>query len=370
MAGHRWVPVLLCVLVSAAAADGTLPVRLSLPRKKLASDTFVVTETLRAEDMAITFAARSGYADRPEVPVGPARSFVGVTVGSLSKRTLFGGVLALSPTATRVRALKLKRKRTRKPRRRSLTTVRRALLDASIARTAVRDGDFSVQGPRTEPWMALAGRDVVATAAQATAACYGQPDGFVLLETGREFFAARDREIALCQSGAADPSTCFDANGYQPPNAAIGGTFVSDGTSWTIALAFTDENGRTDVTTSAGGDYDGFVALLEQAGARAGAQYLRGAIAERDAAFRRSGAEALRHRRTQLVLLLSRRQLPDGELLGVGAIRRGDAGRCGNEVPAERRHAVRHSPLRHVDEDRLRGRALLQAGERRAAEGR
>ena len=262
------------VLVDQALADTkTLRVPIVLANQQKARDSFLVTRLVSTADLSVQSASLGDFSARPKVTLGKERTLFYVGVGSFSKRTLFNGLVKLHPKMKKVPPLQVKKvkRQISKASQFSQLPIAEARIPDGIARIAVRDSDFSITGPRTFSWMALAGRDVIATALT-SAECYRKEDGFVLLDSSPEFQRARLAELSLCRRGLADRSTCFTANSYQPPNAAVRGAIVSDGSTITIALSFFDESGSETASNSVVGDYDSFIQLLESAGSDLGSK--------------------------------------------------------------------------------------------------
>ncbi len=260
------------VLVNQALADTkTLSVPIVLTNQQKARDSFLVTRMVSTADLSLQTASLRTFSARPKVTIGKERALLYVGVGSFSKGTLFTGLVKLNPKMKKVpppQLKKFKRKISKAAQFAELASAEARLPDG-IARVTDRDSDFSISGPRTFPWMAIAGRDVISTGLS-SAECYGKEDGFVLLDTSSEYRRARAAEISLCRSGLADRSTCFDENSYLPPNASVRGVIVSDGSTITVALSFFDESGSEAVSNSIAGDFDSFIQILESAGSDLG----------------------------------------------------------------------------------------------------
>lgn len=256
---------------TACAAEKSVRVQLALDKSRIASDSFLITRIVSIEDLTIQSARLSDYSGRIKLNVGNQSTLVAVTAGSLQKGSLVAGLVKVNSKTRKLPALKLKKRKTRTaaanaPAVAAMLPSRAVLANAAdtgMATVALRDSAFSVSGPGTAPWMALAGRDTAATA-MASVECYRQEDGFIITETSQEFFNARERELALCRNG--NSSACFDPQSYIPPNASVTGSFTSDGANFTIALTFIDEHGTESAATLAQGPRDSFMDLLILAG--------------------------------------------------------------------------------------------------------
>ncbi len=273
--------VLACLPLSASAGDKSFRVAIPLEKRSLAQDAFVVLRVINTADLTVQTAQISGYASRFNVHAGTKRSLLAVTAGSFSKATLMAGLVKVNPKARALPSPKLRKRKAGKSSTRSVTnfpannpdTSLAFVASSEIAVVALRDSDFTITGPETQSWMALAGRDVIATA-MAAASCYRHDDGFIISETSTEFFRARAQELALCRSGLADQGTCFSPQSYTPPNSSVRGiiTITSDGTTAAFALSFFDESGSEAATTIIQGPFEEFISLAELAGGDLGQQ--------------------------------------------------------------------------------------------------
>lgn len=261
----------------AHAGGKSLRLPINVDKRKLAKDAFLITRSIDGKDLTIQSAKLKNFSSKPKVALTKKRSLLAITVGSFSKGNVYSGIVKLNPKAKSLAPISVKK------RKKGQSKVKVNFAQASALRieragasspngqavVAMFDSAFTASGPKTASWMALAGRDTVATA-MAQAECYRDDDGFIIAETSKEFFKARAEEIALCKNGLADPSTCFNPQAYVVPNSIVRGSFVSDGALFSISLSFIDETGLEAASTLVQGDAGSFIDLLLAAGADLG----------------------------------------------------------------------------------------------------
>ncbi len=269
-----------CLAPEDSVAQKSLRLQVPLDKSKVASDSFLIARVISVDDLTLQSAFLMDYSRKVGLKVGSENSFVAVTAGSLSKGNLLSGLLRVRSKTRKLPPLKLKKRRSKKVAARTPVmhpfvpspTILESASETEMAVVAFRDAAFSVSGPGTVPWMALAGRDTAATA-MASVECYLKEDGFVIAETSSEFVRAREVELELCRSG--NSSACFDPENYLTPNAAVTGSFTSDGANFTVALTFLDEQGAVAATTSVQGPFESFIDLLLTAGKDLGEKVCR-----------------------------------------------------------------------------------------------
>lgn len=273
----RFLTIFICtmsmIVNGALAEDRSIRIPIVLQKENKSRDSLLTTRTISTADLSVRTSELTKYSARPIVTIGSERTLIYVGVSSFKKRTLFKGLVKVSPSTkklTPLKVIKVKKKRARALHNYTIGTPA-APIPPSVARVALRDSDFTITGPRTSSWMALAATDVIGTS-MAAADCYRKDDGFYLMETSSEFWRARAEEIRLCRSGLVDKSTCFDPGVYQPPNTSVKGAIVFDGSTISIGLSFFDESGSEAATSLITGPLDSFINLLELSGSDIGAK--------------------------------------------------------------------------------------------------
>ena len=113
---------------------------------------------------------------------------------------------------------------------------------------------FTVTGLDVSPRNVAA---VVITDLGNSAACYGEGDGFVIVETDPRVLELIRAEIELSNSIYGDPATRI-TNRYVAPTHSVGGSWSSDGTTLTVTLRLVDAQGKQLFSKSATGPVSQF----------------------------------------------------------------------------------------------------------------
>ena len=132
-----------------------------------------------------------------------------------------------------------------------------ALLCAGVATDGAQSGMNIVGAPSKGfkvTGLNITGADVAAVVSThlTAASCYNKPGGFYLVETDPEKLAAMKSEIGTSNSPGADPGTRMQ-NRYVPPNNFVSGGWSSNGTTLTVTLQLTDDQGRVLLDRSGSG---------------------------------------------------------------------------------------------------------------------
>ena len=113
---------------------------------------------------------------------------------------------------------------------------------------------FTVTGLDVSPRNVAA---VVTTDLSNSADCYGEGDGFVIVETDPRVLELIRAEIELSNSIYGDPATRMTSR-YVAPTHSVGGSWSSDGTTLTVTLRLVDAQGKQLFSKSATGPVSQF----------------------------------------------------------------------------------------------------------------
>jgi len=105
----------------------------------------------------------------------------------------------------------------------------------------------------------------------AGASCYGQPDGFTVVEVDPDSLAAIKAEQALQQSGLVDPASRVGSS-YVAPSTFVNGNWSSNGTTANVTLSVVDKAGKEIMRETATGPEASLLDLNAQAAKRLGAR--------------------------------------------------------------------------------------------------